>query len=113
MCEVHLDDPCEVFIDRTVRARKRHTCDACGGPISPGHLYTRHFSIHESGVISEKMCRPCEYTMRSYAKLHGGVRWTPGDLGWALNECVIEEPESWWWERALSAMDRRKREAAK
>jgi hypothetical protein len=38
-------DPCDVWIEHRVRARKRHTCVECGGPIPPGFDYIRVDSL--------------------------------------------------------------------
>ena len=44
MCSIDLD-PASLWSEREVRARKRHTCDCCGGFIQPGAVYVKHFSM--------------------------------------------------------------------
>lgn len=103
MCDLNLER-CSVFHERRRRARKSHYCDACGGGIAAGSLYTVHFSVLDD-VASEKMCTPCEYTMRSLAKGHG-QRCPPSSLAPVLEEC-IDVDGLWWMRRALSAMGKR------
>ncbi len=54
------DETYAVYNERKVRARKRHTCDACGEPIEPGHRYWRIAGIYSEGVSSWKRCLRCQ-----------------------------------------------------
>jgi hypothetical protein len=103
MCDIEFTQS-DVFRDTRRRARKPYRCSACGGNIEDGQLYTDHFSVFGGEWYAQKMCSPCEYSMRSFAKDHG--RCTPSCLPDAMRECIDYEGASnvWWMTRALSAM---------
>lgn len=58
MCDL-ADGEWEVFDERSVKARKQHTCVACNDPIQPGHRYVRTFTIHDGNVGGWKHCLRC------------------------------------------------------
>lgn len=44
---------------KTVRARKRHTCELCADTINPGETYERVFEVSEGAAFAWKCCRVC------------------------------------------------------
>lgn len=118
MCDVDFDGvEASVFDERPVRARKAHRCNSCGGAISPGHTYTRHFSVSEGHVTSEKACGACQ-AIRELYKTEHNAWWVPSATDDALHECIEQERDEGnmamvrIWESALEEM-RARREAAK
>jgi hypothetical protein len=92
MCVIELE-PCSVWQEREVTAKKAHACDCCGGEIAAGARYTRHFSIFEGNVTCEKMCAACLEVREAFNLVHG-THGNPGSMRALLDECVSEE---WTW----------------
>lgn len=51
------------------RARKHHTCSACGATIAPGHYYTSTGIVWEGTAATTKRCGSCELTYRHLVEL--------------------------------------------
>ena len=94
MCVIECEDYCDVFTETTVKARKRHKCDCCKGPIEPGQTYLKHFSVFDGQVTSEKMCCQCEVDRKSFCDAHGNILWPPGSVVEMVRECVGQDEES-------------------
>lgn len=112
MCEIDTSDwePCAVWDERQVRARKAHLCDCCGGDISPGEHYLRHFSVADGSANSEKCCASCRQLRDDFGKEHH-VTTFPGGLRYLLEECADygeDDANTARWREALVAMDARR-----
>lgn len=92
MCDLDHDnfDNASVFKQSFVTARKPHVCECCGGQISPGSKYVKHFSVYDGSVSSEKACTACETMAEEFQRSHG-MRMTPGGMPEALQLCIDEE----------------------
>lgn len=53
-------EPCTVYSQRLIRARKDHKCDACKETIRRGDLYSYTFAIFEGERETVKRCARCE-----------------------------------------------------
>ncbi len=113
MCAIEPDyDPCQVFTERPVIARKLHKCSECCGPIEPGRMYIKHFSVFDGDSNSAKICEACGDAWREFSDAHGGYRRAPPSLDPVLTDCIYdgdEESDRVWkpmldamWERAES-----------
>lgn len=116
MCSIDLE-PCSLWSETEVRARKRHDCDCCGGHIQPGETYVRHFSILDRDVTSEKCCAPCKSAREEFRDAHGTFG-TPGYSMELLMECWSGESRRFWTDddrrwRVLYAQMLRRGRAAK
>lgn len=92
MCDIDLE-PCDLWSEKQVKARKPHTCSCCGGAIKPGELYTKHFSKFEGDTTSEKACSACQAMRDEFLEIHKTVG-NPGYMEDALRDCIeMEEYE--------------------
>jgi hypothetical protein len=115
MCRVEFDDVCTLWTERYVCARKGHVCDCCAGPIQPGEMYIKHFSIHDGYPTSEKCCHPCQTMREKFREEHGTVG-NPGSMPPLLDQCIEAEedehgedaPMAAKWRGELAAMKERK-----
>lgn len=109
MCSIELE-PCEVWQERKVTARKDHRCSCCGGRIRAGEVYVRHFSVFEGDVSAEKSCAACEEMRRDFREEHHGTCGTPGYMQTLLEECIDYEDEGTGakWRAAIDAMRARR-----
>lgn len=117
MCHVDLE-PCQVFNEDCVIARKYHRCDCCGGDIRPGSAYTSHFSVYDKSITKEKKCRACSMAVEEFAAHHGtytcpsGMRELIGEcLGsyWGGDDDPVAQAEQKLWRLMLLQMDTRYR----
>lgn len=112
MCYIDLE-PCTVWDENTVRARKIHRCDCCGGDILIGRRYTRHFSVFDRSPTSEKMCAACTKMSLAFSDEHG-QRANPSAMRELLDECIgwgreSRGAEAKPWRLAVLGMQRRYR----
>lgn len=56
----HYDDTYDVYDERRVKARKPHTCQACGDTIQPGHRYARVGIVFRGSAETIKRCLRCQ-----------------------------------------------------
>ena len=49
----------ELLASKAVTARKRHRCDDCNGPITPGDRYRRDTCLGDGRVWTWRDCAPC------------------------------------------------------
>ena len=106
MCSIDLE-PCDVWCESLVTARKQHVCDCCGGLIRIGAQYTRHFSVYDKAPTSEKMCATCAKVCERFVASHG-QRSSPSTMRELLEECIGErDDDSWRWRLDVLNMDRR------
>lgn len=54
--------------DATPKARKRHWCELCFGPIEPGEVYDRTTYIGDDGPYTWKSCIPCREVTRGIVR---------------------------------------------
>lgn len=119
MCELFFDEPCSVWTEKTVVARKVHRCDCCGGAIVKGEAYLRHFSVFDGYLTSEKSCLPCAEMTKRFAKAHSGQAGTPGSMRPLLDDCVTAEEDEGnaamaeQWRGELQQMDERRTKAGR
>lgn len=113
MCSVGELDPCDVWSEHVVTARKTHECDACDTLIRPGEPYLRHFDLYEGTASNEKMCAACWCIREAFSQAHG-VTYQPSSLIQFLGECVLDndDPED-PWRPLLAAVKRRQRVSAR
>lgn len=86
MCFIDLE-PCEVWSEKTVKARKPHKCGGCGAAIKPGEIYLRHFDIFEGNMSAECACGACSKSRDEFADAHG-QSFIPSRLDEMLWECI-------------------------
>jgi hypothetical protein len=70
MCDIGIDEPCQVWDVRAVHARKRHRCCECGAPIVPGTAYVRVGALFDG----------CWATYRSHADCEALVKFIAFDV---------------------------------
>lgn len=115
MCEIDLD-PCSVWREHEVKARKAHGCDCCGGMVAAGKRYWRHFSLLDGYVTSEKLCSDCYAARAEFTAAHDQIP-QPGNFAELLRECFLEESRQFWteqdrrWRTLYAGMVRRGRAA--
>lgn len=80
-------EPCSVWSNTLVIARKAHRCDCCRGPISMGVQYRRHFSVFDGDPCSEKVCPICIVLLDVFETVHHGSP-TPSYFGVLLADLV-------------------------
>lgn len=113
MCDIGDLEPCEVWSERTVKARKSHVCSCCGGAINPGEHYTKHFSVYEGDVTSEKMCSHCTEASEEFMEVHH-TRGCPSYMPDLISDCIHEEElygdteMAAKWQKVQDAMEARK-----
>jgi hypothetical protein len=102
-------EPAEVWRETGRKARKRHTCSCCRGAIRAGETYTVHFSVHDGGTNSNKICSPCVNDRKAFSDAHGGWLWVPDYFPRALKDCIVDgDPESEkTWQPMLDAIRER------
>jgi hypothetical protein len=59
-------EPCEVYSEKKLRARKLYHCDECGEEISPGTEYVRVKALSDGRWTLAKRCVPCQSIARDY-----------------------------------------------
>jgi hypothetical protein len=107
MCDIgDIHDLCSVWNEARVRARKRHACMECRGPIEPGTSYTKHFSVFDGDVTHGKICAFCWRTWVLFSRAHNGYRTAPPSLIEVLNNCIAEgdEESDRVWSPLLNAL---------
>lgn len=113
MCQLDFDEMASVWDETQVKARKAHRCDCCDGPILPGEVYLKHFSLHDGYVCSEKVCAACRPMRAAFLAAHGSTG-TPGSMRPLLDQCIEAEADEGHedvaerWREELRAMDARK-----
>jgi hypothetical protein len=94
MSEYGEGDYCPVHEFAWRKARKQHTCDACGEAITPGRTYHRTFLICDGTAFVTVRCERCQAI---YDHLAARIRGE-GDLEQYCNEtldCGHEYEERW------------------
>lgn len=86
------DEPVDVYQERLIKARTEHRCDACGGRILPGHVYSKTSALSDGSWDNVIRCGRCEtiYT-HLYQKMRDYADEYPA---WAL-DCGHEYTERW------------------
>jgi hypothetical protein len=90
MCDFEDFDPCDVWREKPVIARKPHRCSCCSIRIAPKNAYMSHFSVAEGDTCSEAMCVACWAARDEFSNAHGGNMPTPGYFWELLRDCVDE-----------------------
>lgn len=92
------DEAYDVYHEQTLRARKRHRCNACQRDIEPGHYYARIFMIYDGQKDHVKRCGACQKThlhLRGLCRSVSSDMWPDECLGCGLdyvNEWEREPP---------------------
>lgn len=112
MCETGFDgEICQVWVEKTQRARKVYRCDGCDGRIAVGDLYLNHRSLFDGYWSAERMCAACVESRSDFKKAHPeDLIPVPSGLRDRLQDCIDEgdEESEAKWGPLLSAMDHRK-----
>lgn len=104
MCDDAFDSEyASVWQERYVRARKEHTCRACGSVITKGERYLYHFNVTDREPSYERACEPCAKLRADFGVEH--TLLPPFDLYEQLTDCVREGGES--WKPALAELESR------
>lgn len=108
MCMIELE-PCEVWVEKTLRARKDHQCSACQGHIGKGQSYSTHFSVFEGDATYEKICAACFVDRKEFGAAHG-MLCTPGSFENFLRDCIADgdEESERKWKPMLERLEARK-----
>lgn len=94
MCELaEPDDCCTIWDETAPRARKRHSCDSCGGPIEPGEVYIRHKQLYEGDWDTQRACLACVVARETFESAHGDCSLSPRGFPEALLSCIHEGDE--------------------
>ena len=73
------------------KARKRHWCEFCMGPIQPGEHYQRKTDVTDGRMSTLKVCEPCEDI--SFAVwVHMGCPYDEGIGADDFRDWAIEHP---------------------
>lgn len=111
MCEIYNEgDVCDVWGQKTVRARKAYRCDECGGRIAPGDHHERINALHEGFWSRHRVCATCWDIWDRFAAEHRCMIII-GGLEELLDECVGDDDHS-GWVGDLAGMQQRRRAAA-
>lgn len=98
MCMIHDAEPA-VLLSRGVRkARKTHTCDECGRPISPGESYEVAVTVVDNVLDPYKCCQHCQQAREWLVQECGG--WVYGLVEEDLVEHWNERIERRDWEQS-------------
>jgi RNase P subunit RPR2 len=90
----YADDYCEVWSETSPVARKRHTCDACNGPITPGRRYHRTFSVFEGTADTVIRCERCQ-AIYEHLRAKMAVAGEPDECCNPTLSCGHEYKERW------------------
>lgn len=117
MCMIDYDDcePCVVWREKVVKARKEHRCDTCGTLIRPGEQYLSHFDIHDGYACQEASCLPCDKARQEFFEAHHTEISSPRSFYEYLVNCIHpSDPESQErWQPMLDAIRTRNEEAVR
>ncbi len=113
MCYIDLE-PCSVWSESERKARTLKRCTVCDGPIKPGEMYVKHFSVFEGAPTFAVMCSACKGDRQLFAEAHDGMSPTPADFLRLLDECIDEDSEddSDGWKAMLARIEARGAAAA-
>lgn len=108
MCYIDLE-PCAMWSESPVFARKTHECSACQSAITKGDPYLKHANVFDGEFTSEKMCFPCWFAREQFAEAHG-QSFVPSALISMLRDCVGKnDDEDDVWRPVLASVLRRYR----
>jgi len=75
----YIDDPCEVWVETTRRAAKRHVCCECGGAIERGEMHQMISSLYYGAWYRYRTCAACLRGPLAFVERNcGGGRMTEG-----------------------------------
>ncbi len=99
MCQIEIDEHCDVWSEAIVLARKPHRCSCCFSMIQSGQNYLRHFSALDGDVSPGTLCMDCKTDRDLFAEKHDGILAHPSGLLGMVEECVYEgddgDEDSW------------------
>ena len=113
MCVIEFE-PCNVWNERRMTARKGHRCSICTTVIHPGQVYTGHFSLDEAGLCAAKVCPACQEARHDFAEAHEGEYGPsycqpPGFVS-VVEDCIAEgdDESEQKWKLMLAAIEARR-----
>lgn len=56
----YVDDPCDVWHERWLTARKEHRCDDCNEPITRGERHVRISALSDGSWDHYRLCEYCQ-----------------------------------------------------
>lgn len=98
MCSLDLFGEVAVWRETPRRARKDHSCTACGGVIAKGSAYLDHANLYDGSWSSETACFPCWWARETFAQAHE-QSFAPSMLHELLRDCVkgrVDDAEREW-----------------
>ncbi len=110
MCDIDIDETCDVWVEKTVKARKEHQCHSCHLTIEPGKEYLRLFAVFEGQVSTEKICASCRRDFEAFKAEHNQYYY-PSQVDLMLQNCIDDAEtflESAKWRRRLKQLERRR-----
>jgi hypothetical protein len=105
-------EPCTLWRERVVVARRPHACDACWRPITPQEPYTLHKHLFEGSWSTERICATCWLVREAFAEAHRQT-CAPSVLIDTLRECIDENGGERQWRLELAIMLNRRRHMTK
>ncbi len=65
----YCEEYCDLYQEKTIKARKPHVCDACKLAIGKGSFYRRAVTIWEGTAETTKRCGACQVTFSHLVEL--------------------------------------------
>lgn len=84
-CCFDYDEAADVWVTKTVKARKPWKCEECGGEIAPGDEYQRMKSLYDGDWSTYRNCASCHAAKERAGKF--GVPYLAYSFD-ELNECI-------------------------
>lgn len=88
------DERCDIYQERLIKARKEHRCDACGGIIRPGHVYSKTAALGDGSWTNVIRCGRCETIYNHLVNRFSKEAYPDEVPAWAL-DCGHEYEERW------------------
>jgi hypothetical protein len=115
MCDIDVDDYCEVWVQKWKTARKEHRCASCEMTIARGDRYLHHFHVYDGDPSVEKACAVCGALWESFIEAHAGG-YSPSSLDEMLHSCIDggdkTEERQWRWYLAVVRLRQRRARSA-
>ena len=112
MCYIDLE-PCDLWVENEVTARKPHKCSSCRGVIQPKAKYWTHFSKLDGNITTGRICAACHDDRAEFAAAHEAMLCDPGFFPQMLQDCIHDNEEeddaqNEAWKAMLERMRERK-----
>lgn len=86
----YCDEYYSLYKEVRFKARKEHTCDACGETVQPGHYYHRISIMFEGEARTVKRCLRCQAIHLHLRSLEPGEMWPNEKL-----DCGMDYKVEW------------------